>query len=122
MLVPVAPGLEDSDEIRETYANSCISHLEGLIGDEIKPHIAYKRIYSQRDFIKENNIHRGASLGLAHTLFQTAFFRPSHRSSKVRNLFYTGHYTQPGVGVPMQLIGAEMIAKRIKAEMETTKA
>ena len=114
LLVPVAAGLDDSDELRERYADACITHLESLIEDEIHPYIETKRIYSQRDFIKENNIHRGASLGLAHTLLQTAFFRPSHKSRKLENLYYTGHYTQPGVGVPMQLIGAEMIAKRMK--------
>lgn len=121
LLVPVAAALDDNDEFRENYANSCISHLETLIDDNIRPHTVVKRIYSRRDFINDNNIYSGASLGLAHTLLQTAFFRPSHKSRKLPNLYYTGHYTQPGVGVPMQLIGAEMIAKRIMTET-TSKA
>jgi len=122
ILVPVAPGLEDSDEIRERYAEQTIAHLEALIEDDIRPHIELQKIVSQRDFIRDNNIYNGSSLGLAHTLLQTAFLRPSHRSRKVPNLYYTGHYTQPGVGVPMQLIGAEMVARRIKAETESRKA
>jgi phytoene desaturase len=119
LLVPVAPGLEDSDELRERYADSILAHLESLIGDDIRTHVAVRKVISQRDFIRDNNIYNGASLGLAHTLRQTAFLRPSHRSRKVPNLYYTGHYTQPGVGVPMQLIGAEMVANRINSERKS---
>jgi 1-hydroxy-2-isopentenylcarotenoid 3,4-desaturase len=119
ILVPVAPGLDDPDEFRERYAENVLVHLEGLTGQEIRSHIAYKRIISHRDFIDGNNIYKGSSLGLAHTLFQTALLRPSHRSKKVPNLYYTGHYTQPGIGMPMQLIGSELVAKRIKDEMGT---
>ena len=117
ILVPVAPGLDDPDEFRERYAENILVHLEGLTGQDIRSHVTYKRIISHRDFIDGNNIYRGSSLGLAHTLFQTALLRPSHRSKKVSNLYYTGHYTQPGIGMPMQLIGSQLAAKRIKDEM-----
>lgn len=118
ILVPVAPGLEDDDELREKYADNTITHLESLIGDDIHPHVAVRRIVSQRDFISDNNIYKGSSLGLAHTLLQTAFLRPAHRSKKLPNLYYTGQYTQPGVGVPMQLIGAQMVARRIQSDLK----
>uniref|UniRef100_A0A2U9II87 Phytoene desaturase n=1 Tax=Acidianus brierleyi TaxID=41673 RepID=A0A2U9II87_9CREN len=35
------------------------------------------------------------------------------RSKKVKNLYYVGHYTHPGVGVPMVLISAEILANII---------
>jgi phytoene desaturase len=116
ILVPVASGLRDTTEFREQFAEKILTHLEELIGEEIRSNIVYKRIVSHRDFIDNNNIYKGASLGLAHTLFQTALLRPDHRSKKVPNLYYTGHYTQPGIGMPMQLIGAQMVAGRIKTE------
>jgi phytoene desaturase len=45
---------------------------------------------------------------------QTAVFRPSSRSKKIGNLFYTGQYTHPGVGVPMVLIASEIVADEIR--------
>jgi phytoene desaturase len=116
VLVPVAPGMDDSQEVRERYAEDVIRHLESITGERIGDSIAVKRIYSHRDFIKDYNAYGGTALGLAHTLGQTAVFRPSHRSRKVKNLFYTGHYTHPGVGVPMVLISSKVVTDIINGE------
>jgi phytoene dehydrogenase-like protein len=48
---------------------------------------------------------------MAHTLQQSAFFRPKNRSKKIKNLFYAGHNTIPGIGLPMRLIAAELVYK-----------
>jgi phytoene dehydrogenase-like protein len=53
---------------------------------------------------------------MAHTLTQSAFFRPSNKSKKVKNLLYTGHNTIPGIGLPMCLIGAELVYKHLTAD------
>ena len=55
----------------------------------------------------------GPALGMAHTLTQSAFFRPKNYSKKLKNLFYTGHNTIPGIGLPMCLIGAELVYKHL---------
>jgi len=112
-LAPVAPGMDDNEEIRENFSKKLISHLEFLIGENLSDRILVKRIYSHRDFKKDYNAYKGASLGLAHTLFQTAIFRPKNRSKKVKNLFYVGHYTNPGVGMPVVLISAQIVHKSI---------
>ncbi len=49
-------------------------------------------------------------------MMQTAVFRPSHYSKKVKNLYYTGHYTHPGIGIPMVVISSEILAKEITGE------
>jgi phytoene desaturase len=113
ILVPVAAGLEDDDAIREQLAARTISHLEGLCGDKFSSRIRFKRIVSHRDFSSLFNSLGGSALGLAHTLLQTALFRPSMRSKRVENLFYTGHYTHPGIGVPMVLISSTLTAREI---------
>ncbi|MBN2736755.1 MAG: phytoene desaturase [Spirochaetales bacterium] len=113
ILVPVAPGLDDNDEIRKQFADKILSHFENLLGENIKDHIQVKKIISHRDFIENNHIFKGASLGLSHTLFQTAFLRPSHWNKKLANLYYVGHHTQPGIGMPMQIIGGKMVAEHI---------
>jgi phytoene desaturase len=47
---------------------------------------------------------------------QTALFRPAHKSKKVKNLYYTGQYTHPGIGVPMTFISSEIVAKEINED------
>jgi len=114
VLVPLAPDLEDTPEIRERYYDKLMAHLEALAGEKIRGHEVVKRIYAVNDFKKDYNAYKGTALGLTHTLLQTAIFRPSHRSRKVKNLYYTGHYTHPGIGMPMCLISSQVLAKSIE--------
>jgi len=108
VLVPVAPGLSDTDDIRESYAAMVIQHVERVTGIAIRDRIKVRRIFSHRDFVADYNAFKGTALGLAHTLGQTAIFRPAARSRKLPNLFYTGQYPHPGVGVPMTLIASRL--------------
>jgi phytoene desaturase len=117
-LVPVAAGLDDTDEIRESYFRSTIEHLEGLTGEKIMDHIISKRIVTHRDFTSLYNGYKGTALGLAHTLTQTAIFRPSHRSKRVKGLYYTGQYTHPGIGMPMVIISSQILSEEIRKDAE----
>ncbi len=110
VLVPVAPGLDDNDEARKRYADEVLDHLETVTGEQIRPHVEVQRTYSHRDFRADYNAYQGTALGLAHTLGQTAVFRPPFTSRKVGNLFYAGQYTHPGIGVPMVLIAAQVVS------------
>ncbi|MDY6893742.1 MAG: phytoene desaturase family protein [Chloroflexota bacterium] len=114
--VPVAPGLDDSDSQRQEFAEQAIKHLEKLIGTELRDSIVVQRIFSHRDFKNEYNLYRGTAFGLSHTLLQTAVFRPSYRSRKIKNLYFTGQYTHPGIGVPMSFISSQVVAEKIRRE------
>jgi len=113
LLVPVAPGLEDSEEIRERFLNQIMDDLEGRLGEKIRDDIILKRIFTVNDFSERYNAYMGTALGITHTLMQTAVFRPHHISKKVKNLYYTGQYTHPGIGVPMTLISSQIVAEEI---------
>jgi len=113
-LVPVASGLEgDTEELREKYFELIVSRFEKRIGEPIRDAIIFKRSYSVKDFVNDYHSFRGNAYGLANTLRQTAIFRPSCRSKKVKNLFYTGQLTVPGPGVPPSLISGEVVAKEV---------
>lgn len=116
ILVPISPFLADTPKRRQSYADFIISDVEELIGEELKSHVVVKRIFSINDFKQAYNAYSGTALGLAHTLTQTALLRPSMKSKKVKNLYYVGQYTQPGIGMPMCLISAELVTKRIQDE------
>lgn len=113
ILIPVAPGLEDTEEIREKYFNLIINRLEQLLGTSIREHIVYKRSYAHHDFINDYNAFKGNAYGLANTLRQTANLKPSIVNKKVPNLFYTGQLTVPGPGVPPSIISGEVVAREL---------
>jgi phytoene desaturase len=113
VLVPLAPDLEDTPEIREKYYNKLVSHIETLADEPIIGHEVVKHIYAVNDFKQDYNAYKGTALGLTHSLLQTAIFRPSHKSKKLDNLYYTGHYTHPGIGMPMCLISSQVLTKTI---------
>lgn len=114
ILIPLAPGIEDNPEIREEFYNMIMDDLENKVGENIRDHIMVKRIFALTDFKERYNAYKGTALGLSHTLRQTALFRPAHMSKKVKNLYYSGHYTHPGIGVPMVLISSQIVAQEIK--------
>lgn len=115
VLVPVASGLEHTDEFLEKYSQFIIGQLsEYLSVPDLAARIEYKRIYAVNDFIKDYNSFKGTALGFAHSLSQTAVFRPNNIHKKIKNLLYVGAGTNPGIGMPICLISAELAYKRIE--------
>ncbi|MCD2260593.1 phytoene desaturase family protein [Psychroserpens luteolus] len=113
-LVPLAPGLEDTDELREAYFKKIITRFEDLTSQSVEKNIIFKESYCVNDFIKDYNSYKGNAYGMANTLLQTAFLRPKLKSKKVNNLYFTGQLTVPGPGVPPSLISGKLVAELIK--------
>lgn len=113
-LIPVASGLKgDTEELRDKYFDKIVKRFEEKIGEKIIDNIVYKKSYSVSNFVHDYNSFRGNAYGLANTLMQTAVLKPSCKSKKVINLFYTGQLTVPGPGVPPSLISGEVVAKEV---------
>jgi len=114
LLIPIAAGLEgDTEEVREKYFKMVISRLEEKWGQTISDAIIYKRSYAVSDFKNDYHSFKGNAYGLANTLLQTAILKPSCKSKKIKNLYYTGQLTIPGPGVPPSLISGEVVANII---------
>ena len=60
--------------------------------------------------MRDYNAYKGNAYGLANTLLQTAFLKPSVHNKQVKNLFYTGQLTVPGPGVPPAIISGKIAA------------
>lgn len=114
LLIPVATGLEhDTEELRAKYFNQVMERMEKHLGQTIRDSVIYQKPFALSDFVSEYNAFKGNAYGLANTLLQTAVLKPSCRSKKVRNLFYTGQLTVPGPGVPPSLISGEVVAGEV---------
>ncbi|MCR9066136.1 MAG: phytoene desaturase family protein [Cytophagales bacterium] len=112
-LIPIAPDLEDSPEIREKYFNLIMQRLGTLTGQEVKDSVIFKESFCVNDFKSEYNSYKGNAYGLANTLFQTHILRPKLKSKKLSNLYFTGQLTVPGPGVPPALISGKIVSDLI---------
>ena len=82
----------------------------------LRDRVVLRRTVGPADFETDLHAWRGSALGLEHTLRQSAMFRPRNTSSKVDGLYYAGSSTIPGVGLPMCLISAELVLKRLRGD------
>ena len=117
ILIPIAPDLEDEQHIRDHYFDLVMTRLENLTGQFIRQHVIYNRSYSVNDLSADYNAYKGNAYGLANTLMQTANLRPSVKSKKVENLYFTGQLTVPGPGVPPSIISGEVVAGEVIKDM-----
>jgi phytoene desaturase len=113
LLMPIAAGITDSEEMREKYFKLMISRLEKQVGEDILSHIDYKKSFCVNDFVFDYNSYKGNAYGLANTLMQTAILKPKIINKKIKNLFYSGQLTVPGPGVPPSIISGKVAAELV---------
>ncbi len=118
ILIPVAPGISGDDEkTRQHYYDLVMNRLEAITEQNIRDHVVYNRSYAHADFMSDYHAFKGNAYGLANTLKQTAILKPALKSSKIKNLYYTGQLTVPGPGVPPSLISGQVVAKEIEKDL-----
>nr|WP_293296155.1 phytoene desaturase family protein [Allomuricauda sp.] len=115
-LIPIAPDLEDTPELRDQYFDIIMDRFENLTQQSVKNSVIFRDSFCVNDFVEQYNSYKGNAYGMANTLRQTAFLRPNLKSSKVQNLFFTGQLTVPGPGVPPSLISGKLVADLIIKE------
>jgi phytoene desaturase len=121
LLMPIAPGLHDTEEIREKYFDILLNRIHEYSGVSLKEHIIFKRSYCISDFINDYNSYKGNAYGLANTLKQTAIMKPKIKNQKIKNLIYAGQLTVPGPGVPPAIISGKIAAGVLLKELPAEK-
>jgi len=114
ILMPIAPGLEDTDSLRNHYLENILKRFEEKTEQSIQNNIIFKESFCVKDFKSKYNSYKGNAYGMAMTLLQTAFLRPKLKSKKVKNLYFTGQLTVPGPGVPPSLISGKLTSELIQ--------
>jgi phytoene desaturase len=115
-LVPLAPGINDTEALREEYFDKIMNRFESVTKQSVKKNIIFRKSFCKNDFVSEYNSYKGNAYGMANTLLQTAFLRPKLKSKKVRNLYFTGQLTVPGPGVPPALISGKLVSDLINKQ------
>jgi 1-hydroxy-2-isopentenylcarotenoid 3,4-desaturase len=101
----------------EQVADAALAQVAKWAGIEsLGSRTVLRRTWGPGDFAADFNAWSGGALGPAHTLRQSAFLRTPNVSKKVSGLYYAGASTVPGIGLPMCLISAELLLKRLRRD------
>lgn len=113
VLVPLPAGITLNTEQTEQLTDHYLKQIKAMTGVDLESRIISKTAFGPDDFKTKYYSWQSSMLGPSHKLSQSAFFRTPNKSKKVENLYYVGSGTVPGIGVPMCLISAELIYKRL---------
>jgi len=121
-IVPVGHLSENDDqnwsELRDEARRQVFCRLLTLGITDFESHIKFEETYTPLSWRKRYNLMKGSTHGLAHTLTQMAYFRPSNRHPRYRNLYFVGASTHPGTGIPTAMVSGRLVSERIIEEME----
>jgi phytoene desaturase len=117
-LIPVAPGLNDSNIDKGQYLSEILSRIESVTGESVSSKVLFSEAYSVSDFARDYNAYKGNAYGLSNILTQTAFLKPKLYNKKIDNIFYCGQLTVPGPGVPPSLISGKIVSELIIKKKE----
>jgi phytoene desaturase len=120
-IVPVGhlsdDGEQDWDARRDTARRHVLGRLASLGLTDLEAHIKFEEAYTPVQWAARHNLVNGSTHGLSHKLSQMAWFRPSNRHRRYRNLYFVGASTHPGTGIPMAMVSGRLAATRIAAEL-----
>ncbi|RWZ68214.1 phytoene desaturase [Labedella populi] len=119
--IPADPSLGggSSDTIRAAGDRAIAQIADWADIPDLAERITVRHDVGPADFVESINAWRGTMLGPAHTLAQSALFRAGNASKRVDGLVYAGGSTIPGIGLPMCLISAELVVKRLNGDTST---
>jgi len=120
-IVPVghlsADGRQDWAELRDQARQHVVRRLRTVGLADLEAHIKFEEAFTPVSWEARHNLAKGATHGLSHRLTQMAYFRPSNRHRRYRNLYFAGASTHPGTGVPIAMVSGRLVAERIGSEV-----
>jgi phytoene desaturase len=120
-IVPVGhlseAGNQDWDELRDQARQHVFRRLRTLHVTDLESHIKFEFTCAPPMWKARYNLMKGSTHGLSHKLTQMAYFRPSNRHRRYRNLYFVGASTHPGTGVPTAMASGRLVSQRIVEEL-----
>lgn len=110
-------GKQDWGKLRDEARQHVFRRLRTLGINDLESHIKFEETYTPLSWLKRYNLMKGSTHGLAHTLTQMAYFRPSNRHPRYGNVYFVGASTHPGTGVPTAMVSGRLVSERITDEL-----
>jgi phytoene desaturase len=117
VLVPLPAGLSLNAKAQSDLVDRYLKQISTMVGiPDLISRIVFQQVFGPNDFMTKFHSWQSTALGPSHILRQSAFFRSPNISKKLDNLYYVGGSTTPGIGLPMCLISAELVYKRLAGD------
>lgn len=114
VLVPLPSGITVTKKQQDALTQRFLAQIETALNEPmLREKIVTLETFGPNDFSDTYNAWNGTALGMSHLLKQSAMWRIPNKSKKLKNVYYVGASTVPGIGLPMCLISAELVYKRI---------
>jgi phytoene desaturase len=111
----------DWNEAAPIIREKLLTRLEELVDVDIRRHIVWEREYRPVDWERDVNAPYGAAFGsLSHAFFQSSYFRPHNVARDIPGLCFVGQATYPGIGMPMVMLSARLLAERLAKDEART--
>jgi len=115
--MPNLQGNVNWDEAAPVVREKLLRQLERLVDPDIRKHIVWERQYRPTDWLHDINAPYGVAFGsLSHGFFQSSYFRPHNVARDIPGLYFVGQGTYPGIGMPMVMLSARLLAERLQRE------
>jgi phytoene desaturase len=111
-------GEQNWDELRELARQHVFRRLRTLGINDIQAHIKFEEVYTPLSWRDRYNLMKGSTHGLSHKLTQMAYFRPSNRHPRYKNVYFVGASTHPGTGLPTAMASGRLVSARIREEIQ----
>jgi phytoene dehydrogenase-like protein len=108
---------QDWGQLRDEARQHVFRRLRTLGISDPESHIKFEECLTPLSWKKRYNLVKGSTHGLAHTLKQMAYFRPSNRHPRYRNLYFVGASTHPGTGMPTAMVSGRLVTDRIMDDL-----
>jgi len=118
VLVPM-PSIPVKKVDKARILDNVLGRMEDRIDMSLRDHIVVQDSFDYSDFCKTYHSLGGNGFGLSNTLFQSAFLKPSMRSTTLSNLFYAGQTTAPGGGIPTSMLSGKIAARLAMGDAPT---
>jgi len=114
VLVPLPTDVHITKVGQKKLTDRFIQQIADSIGEpNLAKRIVTLETFGPNDFKETFHSWEGTALGMSHLLTQSAMWRIPNKSKALKNLYYVGAGTVPGIGLPMCLISAELVYKRV---------
>ena len=121
VIVPVGHlsqnGHQDWEDLRDQARQHVFRRLRTLGITDLESHIKFEVACSPPQWRERYNLMYGSTHGLSHKLTQMAYFRPSNRHARYRNLYFVGASTHPGTGMPTAMVSGRLVSRRIAEDL-----
>jgi phytoene desaturase len=110
-------GRQNWNALRDEARRQVFRRLQSLGITDLEAHIKFEEVFTPPAWAKRYNLVKGSTHGLSHRLTQMAYFRPSNRHARYRNIYFVGASTHPGTGIPTAMVSGRLVSERIKDEL-----